>query len=421
MKKQFKFHPNDTKIDKKMVEITENTGFKIAVFSMGGMTILGSSAIASALPAINRHFHELLLHTAPQSFAFSHLDILTRLVLTIPAIFVMLVSPFAGMLMDKFGKLKFVLPAMIFWTFSGVSGFFLNDIYLILLSRSIFGVATAFIMTGASALLGDYYSRGGFNRREKALSWQGFYSAIVGAVFISIAGFVSSYSWRYPFLVYGLGIIIAVIAVVYLFEPHKFKNHTKSKNSTNINYHYRHFFPTYFIGFFIMVVYYISPTQLPYYIEENLGLDPKYIGVSMSVSALFYGFFSLSYKHIISFLTAKMIYLITLFLMGCSFLLLHFVHSYSAVLIALALLGMSGGVMLVNNTSYLFSICPENIRAKTYGILVSCAFLGQFTSPIISQPLVRQIGLVNAFLAWSIVIFAVFFLFIFFKEKSKIA
>lgn len=82
---------------------------------------------------------------------------------------------------------------------------------------------------------------------------------------------------------YGLGIIIAVIAIVYLFEPHKFKNHTKSKNSTNINYHYRHFFPTYFIGFFIMVVYYISPTQLPYYIEENLGLDPKYIGVSMSI------------------------------------------------------------------------------------------------------------------------------------------
>ncbi len=39
-----------------------------------------------------------------------------------------------------------------------------------------------------------------------------------------------------------------------------------------------------------MVVYYISPTQLPYYIEEHLGLDPKYIGISMSVSALCYGF-----------------------------------------------------------------------------------------------------------------------------------
>lgn len=69
-------------------------------------------------------------------------------------------------------------------------------------------MATAFIMTGASALLGDYYSRGGFNRRENTLSLQGFFCAVGGAVFISIAGFVSSYSWRYPFLVYGLGILI---------------------------------------------------------------------------------------------------------------------------------------------------------------------------------------------------------------------
>lgn len=55
-KKQHIFHPNDTKFDKKMVEITEKTGFKIAVFSMAAMTILGSVVISSALPAINRHF-----------------------------------------------------------------------------------------------------------------------------------------------------------------------------------------------------------------------------------------------------------------------------------------------------------------------------------------------------------------------------
>lgn len=94
------------------------------------------------------------------------------------------------------------------------------------------------------------------------------------------------------------------MAIIYLFEPRKFKfyNHTKIEAKTN----YWQFFPIYFIGFFIMVVYYISPTQLPYYIEEHLGLDPKYIGISMSVSALCYGFFSLSYRYIIKFLTIKL-------------------------------------------------------------------------------------------------------------------
>ncbi|MBK1991177.1 MFS transporter [Campylobacter sp. 2018MI35] len=418
--KQYKFHPDDTKFDKKMVEITEKKGFKTAVFSMAAMTMLGSVVISSALPAINKHFDILLKNQSGilTEFTLAHLDILTRLVLTIPAIFVVILSPIAGILMDKFGKLKFIFPAMIIWTISGVAGFFLNDIYAILISRAVFGIATAFIMTGASALLGDYYSRGGFNRRENALSWQGFFCAAGGAIFISIAGYVSSYSWRYPFLVYGLGILITILAYMYLFEPKKFKFYNHSKIEAKINYW--QFFPIYFIGFFIMVIYYISPTQLPYYIEDHLGLDPKYIGISMSVSALFYGLFSLSYKYLMKFINIKQIYILTLFIVGSSFMLLYFIHSFSAVMLALALLGTGGGIMLVNNTAYLFSICPSNARARAYGILASFIFLGQFLSPIISQPIVRQIGLIDAFLVWAIVIYFVAILFLFFKQKREV-
>ncbi len=57
--KTYKFHPNDTKMDKKIIQITEKSGFKAAVFSMAAMTMLGSVVISSALPAINRHFEEL--------------------------------------------------------------------------------------------------------------------------------------------------------------------------------------------------------------------------------------------------------------------------------------------------------------------------------------------------------------------------
>ncbi len=36
--KTYKFHPNDTKMDKKIIQITEKSGFKAAVFSMAAMT-----------------------------------------------------------------------------------------------------------------------------------------------------------------------------------------------------------------------------------------------------------------------------------------------------------------------------------------------------------------------------------------------
>ncbi|EMD1037219.1 hypothetical protein VP478_001785 [Campylobacter jejuni] len=35
--KTYKFHPNDTKMDKKIIQITEKSGFKAAVFSMAAM------------------------------------------------------------------------------------------------------------------------------------------------------------------------------------------------------------------------------------------------------------------------------------------------------------------------------------------------------------------------------------------------
>ncbi len=87
-KKQHRFHPNDTKLDKKMIELTENPAFKFALFSMAGMTVLGSVVIDSALPTITKHFDEILQNQSGilATFAFKHLDILTRLVLTIPAI-----------------------------------------------------------------------------------------------------------------------------------------------------------------------------------------------------------------------------------------------------------------------------------------------------------------------------------------------
>ncbi|SUW66122.1 hypothetical protein [Campylobacter coli] len=60
------------------------------------MTMLGSVVISSALPAINRHFEDILIQSGANmqtNFTLAHLDILVRLVLTLPAIFVVILSP----------------------------------------------------------------------------------------------------------------------------------------------------------------------------------------------------------------------------------------------------------------------------------------------------------------------------------------
>lgn len=63
------------------------------------MTILGVILVAPALPAIVKAFSYTL-----------HIEILSGLMLTIPALFVMIFSPIAGVLMDKYTKATIPLP-----------------------------------------------------------------------------------------------------------------------------------------------------------------------------------------------------------------------------------------------------------------------------------------------------------------------
>ncbi|HDZ4328174.1 TPA: MFS transporter [Campylobacter jejuni] len=380
-----------SKLDKKIIHLSERLMFKLALFSAAMMTVLGTIVIAPALPAMNEYFKNV-----------SNIELLSGLVVTIPALFVMIFSPIAGNLIDRFGKLKFLYPAMTLWIISGVSGCFLDSIYALLISRAFFGIATAFITTAASTLLGDYYSIG--DRRDKALSLQGFILAVGGAMLTIIGGYLASFSWRYVFLVYGSGIFIFIFCLFYLFEPRSAKKYIQEKPLEKINY--KPFLPIYFMGFFIMLIYYLAGINFPHYIE-SLGLNAKYIGFAMAVPTISYGIFCYLYKDIVKFLNIKQIYVLGLILEAFGFLLVFFMEDFIICVISLFIFGMVGGLIVTNNSAYLFKLTKSNSRARAYSGLVSCIFFGQFICPIVTTPMVKVFGLKMEFLIWVLVLFVV--------------
>lgn len=398
-----------TKLDNKLKKIIHNPLFKIAIFSSTSMTVLGSVVISPSLPELQAHFKEI-----------PDIEVLSKLILTLPALFVMLFSPLSGFLLDKYGRVKFLFPAMILWSIAGSVGFFLDNVYYLLISRAIFGIATAFIMTSASALLGDYY-RG--EDRQKALGLQGFATAVGSAVFISLGGYLSSIDWRYPFLVYLLGIVIFIIAYIKLFEPPK--SLKKSKITSTLDsissmekFKFFRFLPIYFLAFLCMVIYYISPTQIPFFITHHLGKSSNIVGISMSASAIAYGIFSLFYSRVRNIMSINKVYSLCFFLMGTCFILLFIFDNYIIVMISLMFLGAGGGMFIVNNSAYLLKIAPDKQRAKALGFLSSSIFLGQFSSPLISQPIVDKFNQLELFLFFGIFIY-ICSLFYMFKKDIK--
>ncbi|RDU68929.1 MFS transporter [Helicobacter cholecystus] len=387
-----------SRFEQKMIEITDRKSLKLALFSASTMTVLGALLVSPALPAITKAFS----HTP-------HIQILSGLMLTIPALFVMIFSPIAGFLMDKYTKLRFLYPAMIVWVLAGMSGALCENIYTLIATRCVLGIATAFVSVGVNALLGDYYSFGA-GRRERALSIQGSIMSIVGAVLTALSGYLTNYAWQYAFLVYGSGIIVIVLCFIFLFEPH-----TRSPKQINITNSlqnqskssYQALLPVYFIGFFMMVAYYLVGIEFPHYIEDVLDLEPKYIGLAMALPTLGFGIFSFFYKDIAKFLSIKRIYIVALCIEFIAFFLVFLVQNFTLTSFSLFCFGAVGGLIVANNSNYLFKLSSPSNRAKLYAILASCTFFGQFITPFIATPISLSIGLQNTCLLWAGVIFIV--------------
>ncbi len=165
------------------------------------------------------------------------------------------------------------------------------------------------------------------------------------------------------------------------------------------------FFPVYFIGFFIMVAYYLAGIEFPHYIEDVLGLESKYIGLAMALPTLSFGIFAFFYKDIAKFLNIKRIYIAALYVESFAFFLVFLVQNFAITAFSLFCFGVTEGLIVTNNSNYLFKLSDSTNHAKLHAILASCSFFGQFITPFIATPISLHIGLQNSCLLWAMVIF----------------
>lgn len=383
---------------------------KLAVFAIASTTVLGPTIVAPSLPELEVHFAST-----------PHVDMLSKLILTLPALSIMIFSPLAGFVYAAYKRLPIILAALLLWSVAGASGFMLDNLYALLVSRFFLGVATAFLATGVGVLVGDYYKG---LEREKTLSNQNVAMAIGGAIFLICGGLLAEIDWRAPFLAYLGGLLILFYARRTLFEPAVVR--TKSlQNSQNLAQRLRtmgawfyKFARVYFLGFFMMMMFNVVPTQIPFFITEILHKPHAQIGISMASSSLAMACCSLFYTRIRGFLSIERIASLVLFLIGTGLFLIGFLHNYFALLIALVCIGGGLGLGLINNSSWLYRLASDSERPRAYGFLASFLFMGQFCSPFLTQPLVKGFGLVEMFVIMGFVLYGLAVVFLFVRAKT---
>ena len=138
-------------------------------------------------------------------------------ILTMPAIWILLFSPVAGWLADRYGRRNLLLLSMVVYAFVGVMPTFLDNLYLIILSRVGVGICEAVLMTVSTTLISDYFKG---RARERWLASQTAVASVSALGIIYLGGRLgAALGWRGPFYLYLYSLLLAVGVYWFIWEP----------------------------------------------------------------------------------------------------------------------------------------------------------------------------------------------------------
>lgn len=352
---------------------------KIILLLASTLTVMAGATIAPSLPQISKVFADV-----------PHSEFLSKLILTLPALFIAMVAPLTGWIIDRFGRTKLLVFSLVLYALAGTTGLYLENLYWILAGRAFLGIAVAGIMTTATTLIGDYFEQ---EERNKFLALQGSFMALGGMVFVGTGGALADVSWRYPFALYIFALVILPLAITFLWEPSKASAHASGAQAAPPPTSAKVVWLLYGTGFLVMLLFYLIPVQLPFLLKGMHIEANSSAGIAIAITTFSGAVMSFLYRRFKPMMSYQTAYAIPFTIMAAGFATVAFATNYGVVLAGMALSGLGSGWMMPNSSLWLLSQAPPERRGRLVGGLTMAFFLGQFFSPILAEP-IRQ--------AWSI-------------------
>ncbi len=367
---------------------SESWQVKLALLLVSSLTIMSMITISASLPDMTNAFSDI-----PNGKK------LVKLTLTFPGLFIALSAMVAGIIIDKFGRLKLLGISLILYALGGSSGYWLDNIYLILAGRALLGISVGVSMTIVTTLIADYYQG---KARQKFAGLQIAVMSIGGIIFITLGGFLADINWRVPFLLYLFSILILPFGYLFLKEPPRqseVKSDTKIVKSPAIIWFV-------FLNVMLMwILFFIIPVQIPFYLK-SIGVEKNaLIGIAIASTTFFSAVSAFSYSKIKDKLGFKQIFAIGYLLMAVAYMCIAYGNSYEMVLLAMLLAGLGMGVMIPNANIWVMQLAPPEIRGKEIGRLTTFWFMGQFLSPIVLLPFLEFTTQARLFFILAMVLF----------------
>ncbi|GKV66917.1 MULTISPECIES: MFS transporter [Sporosarcina] len=348
-----------------------NRMLKPTIIAISMATVMAGAAISPALGLIASNFSDAD-------------PVMIKLILTAPSLFIIPFTFISSYLTSKISKRIIVLIGLSIYVIAGVGAQFTNTIEMLLAFRFILGAGVGLVMPLGITLISDH-----FNGREqvKLMGYNSAFSNFGGILTMMLAGYLASISWRAPFNVYLMGVVIFIM--VYVFLP-KDQPRKKEKDTPKLK------LPLAIYGYAlasagIMLVYYSVATNMALYLEQsNIG-GSELAGTVISFTTVGGMITSLTLIQLQDVLKSYIIP-ISLLVMGIAFTGLALSHSVPIILACTCMVGFGQGILFpIINVKALGLVNPLH-SDKVIAAISSSIYVGQFSSPLVLDGIARLAG-----------------------------
>jgi MFS family permease len=355
--------------------MTENTsqmkkaGFwqALVVILLNQLPMMAIVSLMPALPTLMEHFKDV-----------ENKDLLVPMILTAPGICIALIAPFAGVLVDKFGRRKLLIVFTAIYGFGGVLPFFLDGFNTVITGRLLLGVGEAFVLVIGNTLLGDYFAP---KDRTKWLTVQIFFGSIAGTFLLSLSGHLANIGWNFPFLVYGISFLITILSVAFIFEPQEKFTTEIDEAVVDAKFPIKATIWVFIVSMFVSILYFVYTIHFARALD-GMGIKDKVLLGNMSAitsTAVPLGalLFKLVSKRPIWQQLALMFFFFAIGLTGIG------LTKNATTAMAVGWIQQLGcGMTIPVLVAWALNTFPVQFRGRGMGFWTSAFFLGQFFNPV---------------------------------------
>jgi ACDE family multidrug resistance protein len=348
------------------------------VFGVTLMAVLSVSSITPAFPSIMEEFN----------ITPGRVGLLITF-FTLPGVFL---SPVLGVLADRLGRKRILVPSLFLFAIAGAACAFTRDFNLLLVLRIFQGIGGASLGSINTTLIGDLYSG---PRRAEAMGLNASILSIGTASYPAIGGALAVFGWNYPFLLPLLALPIGIAVLFFLHNPEP-KNHQDL--GEYISGTWRHLKNIKILGFFLagiitfLLLYGTLLTYFPLLLAERFDASPFIIGLLISAMSLTTATVSSQLGRIYKLAPLGTIIAGSFALYGVAYILIPQMPVLWLILIPVALFGIAHGGNVPGLQTGVAGLAPLEHRAAFMSLNATVLRLGQTIGPPVMTLIYLQQG-----------------------------